>query len=71
MREAVFATIDLEAALRALTPKQQACLRGHLEGYTYREIAAQLGISLPTVQEHLRAAQTKLRRYFEASADSI
>ncbi len=59
----MFTKLDLEAALAVLTEKQRACFLRYADGHTYRAIAAALGVSLPTVQQHITAAQCKLRNY--------
>lgn len=56
------AKLDLEAALQALTPKQQSCFLLYADGKTYREIADELGVSVPTVQQHIALAKRKLKK---------
>ena len=58
----LFAKLDLEAALKLLTPKQTACFLLYAEGRTFREIAQELSLSLPTVQGHIQAARRKLQK---------
>lgn len=43
-----------------LTARQQQVLDGWLAGRTYRELAAELGISPETVNPHLKAIARKL-----------
>ena len=61
-KEQLVSKLDLEAALSALTPKQKACFLLYAEGKTYREIAQELSLSLPTIQQHVTAAKKKLRK---------
>ena len=61
-QEQLFAKLDLEAALKVLTPKQKACFLLFADGKTYREIAQELSLSLPTVQQHIAAARRKLKK---------
>jgi len=58
----MFTKLDLEAALAVLTPKQKAAFLLFADGKTYREIAQELGVSLPTVQQHITAARRKLKK---------
>ncbi len=67
-REQLFARLDLEAALAVLTERQCACFLRYADGHTYRAIAAALGVSLPTVQQHIQVARQKLRKYLSASS---
>ncbi|MBU7580873.1 MAG: RNA polymerase sigma factor [Porphyrobacter sp.] len=47
----------LEAALRTLPPRAAAILRRHrIDGHTQREIAAEFGVSISTVESDLRRA---------------
>jgi len=43
-----------------LSPREQEVLKCLAEGFRYKEIAGQLGISLDTVREHARRIYTKL-----------
>ena len=61
-QDQLLAKLDLEAALTVLTPKQKACFLLYAEGKTYREIAQDLSLSLPTVQQHITAARKKLKK---------
>lgn len=63
----IFAKLDLEAALQALTPKQKTCFLLYTEGKTYREIAAERGLSLPAVQQHITLAKRKLKKILSES----
>jgi len=56
------AALRLDAAVRGLSPQQQACLHLRAEGFRYREIADTLGVSLATVAEFLRRAIAALRK---------
>ncbi len=46
--------------LKALTPRERAVVAAVREGRTTREIAAQLGASVGTVESHYAAIQRKL-----------
>jgi len=52
----------LDAAVRGLSPQQQACLHLRTEGFRYREIAAILGVSPATVAEFMRRAIAALKK---------
>ena len=57
------AVAEIDDALSALGPKvKRAFLLAQVDGLTYNEIAAQLGISLATVKRHLNKAA--MRCYF-------
>ena len=62
IKDQLFSKLDLEAALAVLTPKQKACFLLYAEGKTYREIAQELSLSLPTIQQHITAARRKLKK---------
>jgi DNA-directed RNA polymerase specialized sigma24 family protein len=50
-------------ALESLSERQrQAVILVHVEGWTLREVAELLGLSIPTVQKHVERAMTSLRR---------
>jgi len=51
----------LHAAIAALPPGQQECLRLRLQGFSYEEITKTLGISLDAVKSRLRDATRSLR----------
>ena len=68
IKQHILAKLDLEAALEALTPKQKACFLLYADGYTYREIAHALSLSLPTVQQHIGSAKARLQKFFLAGA---
>jgi RNA polymerase sigma-70 factor (ECF subfamily) len=50
----------LARAIGSLAPQQRRCLELRVEGLTYREIAATLGIGVSSVQNHLTRAIRKL-----------
>lgn len=56
------AASQLDAAIRELSPQQQACLHLRAEGFRLREIACILGVSLSTVAEFLRRAIAGLKK---------
>ena len=60
--------LDIAEALKTLTAKQRQCFQLLAEGYTFREIASQLALSLPTVQQHITSAKKKLKYFL---ADTI
>ena len=62
IKDQLVSKLDLEAALAVLTPKQKAAFLLFAEGKTYREIAQELSLSLPTVQQHITAARKKLKK---------
>jgi DNA-binding NarL/FixJ family response regulator len=47
--------------LDLLTPREQEVLRLIARGYTYREVAAQLHLSVKTVETHVSAVLRKLQ----------
>jgi RNA polymerase sigma-70 factor (ECF subfamily) len=53
-------TARLHAAMQALPPRQQQCLRLRAEGLRYREIAEALGIGVSTVADAIHQALTRL-----------
>lgn len=60
----------LSAALAELTrPQRVAVVMCHGFGLTHREVAALLGISPSTVQNHVERGLTKLRNRLEVSSD--
>jgi DNA-binding CsgD family transcriptional regulator len=44
-----------------LSPQQQKCLQDLANGYTTKQVAIRLGISIRTVEKHLSAAKHKLK----------
>jgi len=46
--------------VNTLTPREQDVLKLLADGFRYKEIASELGISLDTVREHSRRIYTKL-----------
>ena len=50
----------LHAAMQALPPRQQQCLRLRAEGLRYREIAEVLGVAVSTVAETIHQALARL-----------
>ena len=61
-KEQLVSKLDLEAALQVLTPKQKAAFLLFADGKSYREIAQELGVSFPRVQQYIAAARNKLRK---------
>jgi len=55
----------LQEAINQLPPKGRTIFRlSREEGLTYSEIAEQLGISVKTVESHMRRSLTNLRHQF-------
>lgn len=55
----------VQDSLKELTPRQKEVVElFYWDGFTYSQIAEQLGISRQTVEEHLAASYPKLRKYF-------
>jgi DNA-binding NarL/FixJ family response regulator len=50
-----------DAAFDQLTPREVEVLRLIARGYTYRELAQRLGISVKTVESHVSAVLRKLQ----------
>ena len=63
--EQLLTTLDLEAALQALTPKQKAAFLLFADGHTEAEIAAHLHISPPAVHHLLIKAKTRLKKILQ------
>ncbi|NIG53583.1 RNA polymerase sigma factor [Chitinophaga sp. Cy-1792] len=62
----------LEAALDKLTPQQARVYRlCRIDGFTNREAAEQLGISVYTVKEYLKEANKKVRSYFDNNPEQV
>jgi DNA-binding NarL/FixJ family response regulator len=53
-----------------LTDREQAVLRGLVQGYPYKRVADELGISLDTVRSHVRHVYGKLQVHSVAQAVS-
>ncbi len=54
---------ELHRSFEYLTPRQMECIQlFYREGLTQRQIASQLGISQPTVTQHLQSAYTIIRK---------
>jgi len=49
-----------QTEVNTLTPREQEVLQRLADGFRYKEMAAQMGISLDTVREHARRIYTKL-----------
>jgi RNA polymerase sigma-70 factor (ECF subfamily) len=63
------ARIDVEAGLRALSPRQRAVfLLTEVDGYDAAETASRLGIAVATVRVHRLLARRRLRALFEGSS---
>ena len=60
----IYTSIDLGSAMETLSPRQKECFDLMvMEGFTERFTARKLGISKGSVQEHVRCAREKLRKY--------
>ena len=59
-----------EASQLDLTEREQAVLRGLVQGLPYKQVADQLGISLDTVRSHVRHVYGKLQVHSVAQAVS-
>ncbi len=57
----VFTESTLDAELDQLTPRERQVLRLIARGYTYRDIATELGISNKTVESHVSSVLRKLQ----------
>ena len=54
---------ELQMALKRLPSARQNAIRlSHLEGYSYKEIATQMNVSVKTVENHVRLALIQLRK---------
>ncbi len=54
---------ELHQSFEYLTPRQMKCIQlFYWEGLTQRQIASQLGISQPTVAQHIQSAYTIIRK---------
>lgn len=60
--ESLLTKLDLEAALKTLTPKQHAAFLLCAEGHTEAEIAQHLSISQQAVHELLTKAKARLKK---------
>ena len=58
----LYLRLDLEAALKRITPRQRQAVELTAEGYTECEIAQALGISQPAVYKLLVKARAVLRQ---------
>jgi DNA-binding NarL/FixJ family response regulator len=56
-----FAPAQVDPELDLLTPREREVLQRIARGYMYKEIAAQLGISVKTVEVHVSAVLRKLQ----------
>jgi len=63
--EQLLTKLDLETALQALTPRQQAAFLLFADGHTEAEIAKQLGISQPAVHQLLAKARARLKKILQ------
>ncbi len=54
----------------ALSPREHAVLRCLVEGYSYKEVAAHLGLQIDTVRTYVRAVYRKLDVHSVAAAVS-
>lgn len=64
-QEQLFARLDLDAALKTLTPKQRAAFLLHADGHTEQEIASELRISQQTAHRLLVKAKTHLKNILQ------
>jgi RNA polymerase sigma-70 factor (ECF subfamily) len=56
---------NFEYSLKSLSPKRRKIFElKHIHGYSYKEIAQHLGISVKTVDNHLLKAASHLRKVF-------
>ncbi len=63
-RDAHIFWMDIAEGLKTLTRLQRICFVSHLiKGYREADIAERLGISQPTVHEHIEVAKEKMK-YF-------
>lgn len=53
--------VDADPELDALTPREREVLRQIARGYTYKQIATRLSISIKTVETHVSAVLRKLQ----------
>jgi DNA-directed RNA polymerase specialized sigma24 family protein len=61
---------DLPVALASLPERQRvSVLLVHGEGWTLREVAELLGVSIPTVQKHTERALAALRKALNANSE--
>jgi RNA polymerase sigma-70 factor (ECF subfamily) len=62
----------LEQAIDQLSPQQKQVFRlAKVEGYSYKEIAEELGISVLTVKVHMNKALQSLRDYLKGHMGSL
>lgn len=61
-------TESTEPGRLALTPREQEVLRALVQGLSYKEVGAQLGVTLETVRTHIRALYRKLQVHSVAAA---
>lgn len=62
----------LEEAIDQLSPQQKQVFRlAKMEGYSYKEIAEELGISVLTVKVHMNKALQSLREYLKAHMGTL
>lgn len=59
----IYLRLMIEEALSVLTGRQKECVELSFKGYNQEEIAEYIGISQPTVAQHLNAAFKKIRDY--------
>ena len=57
--------LDLEAAMKTLTPRQQAAFLMFADGHTEAEIASHLKVSQPAVHQLLAKARTHLKKILQ------
>jgi len=63
--------LDSSTPIPPLSPRQHEILESVVRGFTNRDISKQLGISAPTVNEHLNALFTKIGASNRAEAVAI
>ncbi len=59
------------ASQRALTRREQQVLEGLVDGWSYKQIADDLVVSLSTVQSHVRSLYRKLEVHSAAEAVAV
>ena len=58
--------LDLEAALRRLTPRQAVALGAWLAGYTQQEIGDACGVSQVAIYYRIKGAIGRMQEYLDA-----
>lgn len=63
--------VDIDAAIKSLTPRQQKVIILLQQGYEYDEISQVLGIKATTAASHVSQAITRLTDYLNRPSKSI